>query len=120
MMENFENEFSEQVNELIKKYGKLKYFEKALEKQKVTRHLIIHSKYINMYETMFFYLISVGVLLLGIAGLVDIKPKELSFLIPIGLVMLFAVQRHSRKVKKALNELSDLAVGIHARKLADE
>ena len=117
-MEPAETNFEKQINGLIGRYGKLDFFVQALEKQKVTRHLIVHEQYVNMYKGLFFYAISIGVILLGLADSLDLQPKEFSFLIPFGIVMFYAVRNHSRKVKKALNELAKLATGIHAKKLA--
>jgi len=117
-MKSVETEFDKQVNGLINRFGKLAFFDQALQKQKVTRHMIVHERYMNMYKGLFYYTISMGIILLGLAGFFDLQPKELSFFIPFGIVVFCAVLNHSRKVKRALHELSKLAVGIHARKLA--
>lgn len=120
MMHPAETNFEKQVQGLIDRYGKLKFFQQALEKKDVTRHLINHAKHKNMHETLFFSLVSIGVIPLGIVGYLDFQPKELSFLIPVGIVMFCAVRAHSRKVKEALSELSKLAVGVHAKKLSKQ
>ena len=117
-MEAEKHHFETQVHNLIAQHGGLDFFEQALEKQKVTRHIIVHGQYMNTYKSLCFYTVSIGVILLGLAGFFDLQPKEFSFLIPLGIIMFCAVRNHSRKVKRALHELSKLAVGIHARKLA--
>jgi len=111
--------FERQIDVLVNRYGKLEFFEKALDKQKVTKHMVVQANNKNFYESTFFYLISLGVFVFGFTGFFGMNPKEVSFLIPIGLVMFGAVYAHARKVKIALRELSKLAVGIHAKKLAD-
>lgn len=117
-MKDRKTEFEIQVQDLIYTYGELSVFKNALEKQKITRYMIVRAGHVNTYESLFFYLISALVISLGLSGFLEIQPKELRFLIPIGLVMLGAVHKHSKKVKTAIHELSKLAVGVHAEKLA--
>lgn len=119
-MHSAETNFEKQVYNLIDSYGKLSFFQQALEKQMVTRHMINRAKDKNMYESLFFYLISIGIISLGLVGNLNFQPKEFSFLIPVGIIMFWAVRNHSRKVKVALSELSKLAVGIHAEKLSQQ
>jgi len=119
-MEPADTHFENHVNGLIGRYGRLDFFEQALEKQKVTRHMINRADHKNFFESLFFHFISIGVIAFGFSGYSNALPKELSFLIPVGVVMLWAVRQHSRKVKTALYELSKFAVGLHAEKLAKQ
>lgn len=119
-METIKSDFEKQISELIEKYGRLDFFEKALGKQKVTRHMIVQAKGKNFYTSIFFYLVSVVVFAFGLTSYFDIRPKEFSFLIPISIVMFGAIYAHARKVRRALRELSKLAVGIHAKKLTHD
>ena len=118
-MKSAHTNFEKQINDLINKYGKQEFLKQALEKQKVTRQLINTAKFKLTCETIFFTLIGLGVILFGLSGLFESKPAELTFIIPVGIVMLWAVRNHSRKVNESLFELSKLAVGTHAKKLAN-
>ena len=110
--------FNDKIHDLIVTHGNFDFLQQALEKQKVTRHIINKAKSKLQLESFFYTLVSLATILVGLFGFLDSKPQELTFAIPVGLVMYWAVRSHARRVKKALNELAKLAVGIHARKLA--
>ena len=105
---------------MIGTYGKLDFLEQALEKQKVTRQLINRAKFNLTCLTLFFSLISLGVISFGMLGFFESQPQELTFIIPIGVLLLWTVRNQARKIKAVLGELSKLAVGIHAEKLANQ
>ena len=116
-METASNNIKEQIQSLMQEYGRLSFLKIALEKQKVTRQIVNVAKFKHSWESLFYYLLSLTVIVIGLTGFTKFLPLEVLLLTPVGVVMFWAVQSHSRRVKKALHELSKLATGIHAEKL---
>ena len=116
-METESNNIEEQIQSLMQEYGRLGFLNLALDKQKVTRQIINVAKFKHFWGSSFFYLVSLTIIATGLTGYTKFAPLEVLFLAPIGIVIFWAVQSHSRKVKKALHEVSKLATGIHAEKL---
>ena len=116
-METTSNNIEEQIQSLMQEYGRLDFLKLALEKRKITRQIINVAKLKHFWGSSFFYLVSLIVIVTGLTGYTKFALLEMLFLAPIGVVMFWAVQSHSRRVKKALHEVSKLATGIHAEKL---
>jgi len=112
-----ESDFEIRVYELIKTYGNWWFFQRALDKQKVTRHIIntARSKYslAAFYNSVFSFIL-IGT---GLTGYLKSQPMELLFLIPAGTLWYWIRQSRFRRAKKAIENLSNLATGVHARKL---
>ena len=115
-----ESDFESRVNELIETYGNWWFFNETIEKQKVTRHIIktARAKYslAAFYNSVFSYFV-IGT---GLIGYLKSQPMELLFLIPAGTLWYWIRQSRFRRAKKAIEDLSNLATGIHARKLERE
>jgi len=113
-----ESDFELRMYDLIETYGNWWFFQKALDKQKVTRHIIntARSKYslAAFYNSVFSFIL-IGT---GLTGYLKSQPMELLFLIPAGTLWFWIWQSRFRREKKAIEALSKLATGIHARKLA--
>lgn len=105
-MNDIENNIEEQINSLINEYGKLDFLEQALNNQKVTRQLINRAKLKLKSSSLFFYSVSIAVFICGLVGIRESSPIELTFLIPLGIFMFAAVNRHAKKSKRALIALS--------------
>lgn len=108
-MNDIENKFEEEIISLINEYGKLDFLEQASNKQKVTRQLINRAKLKLRFASFFFYSVSIAVIICGLFGFKESNPVELTFLIPLGIVMFVAVNRHANKSKSALIALSRLS-----------
>ena len=112
-----ESDFERRVYELIETYGNWWFFLRALDKQKVTRHIINTAK--SKYSLAAFYNSVFSFILIGtgLTGYLKSQPMELLFLIPVGTLWYWIRQFRFRRAKKAIEDLSNLATGVHARKL---
>jgi len=92
-------------------------FSTRFRKAKVTRHIIKTAK--SKYSLAAFYnsVFSFFVIGIGLIGYLKPQPMELLFLIPAGTLWYWIRQSQFRRAKKAIEDLSNLATGIHARKL---
>lgn len=115
-----QEDFDEQVHQLIEKYGQREFFTKTLETGQVTKQIIQDAEFALFFKTAFRYLISIVIMVIGLTGYLESKPLELLFLVPIGFLIFFVTRVHTRRTNKALAELSKLAMGMHAEKLARE
>jgi len=97
------------INELIEIYGNFDFLAEAVKNPDATAKIILNTEVKLFAGAIFFYLLSIGTILLGLSGLLSFVPKESVFLAPIGIGIFYITRGQVNKRVEALKHLSKIA-----------
>jgi hypothetical protein len=104
-----ETPFRIAIQGIIKSHGNYDFLTQTLENQNATKHIIQSAEFKTTYSSIFFYIFSALIIGLSLTGFFNIMPPEVTFLLPAGIGMFWAVRRHTKKLEAALHSLSNIS-----------
>ena len=97
------------VNDLIAMYGNFDFLVEIVKEPESTPKIILNAEVKLFASAAFFYLVGIGMILLGLSSFLNFMPKESVFLVPLGIVILYYTKAHANKRAEALKQLSKIA-----------